>query len=342
MEERGIVNYEPGQVAVQQSPMDALAAMSDSEFEMRLTSLQTAQRRMAKVQRDIMDADVDYGVIPGTGSKPTLLKPGAEKLCMFHHLVPTFETTLQLGDGERLPHIRVSTVCTLHYSSADGPVVGQGVGAANSFEKRHRWRDSQRKCPQCGAAAIIKGKAEYGGGWLCFGKKGGCGAKFGDNDPVITEQQTGQAENPDPFDLENTLVKMSAKRAYVDATLRATATSGLFTQDVEDMVDAAPVDDHRLQAQPQPQARTQQQPRQQAQPRQQPQPQPQPNGNGKPKEPTPEQLRAGWDKVWAMADGLGIPADQRPSFPLQGSIEDMITAGRSLQAIVKKAQEAQK
>jgi hypothetical protein len=34
-------------------------------------------------------------------------------------------------------------------------------------------------CPSCGVVgAIIKGKPEYGGGWLCFGKKGGCGAKF--------------------------------------------------------------------------------------------------------------------------------------------------------------------
>lgn len=37
------------------------------------------------------------------------------------------------------------------------------------------------KCPTCGANAIIKGKEEYGGGWLCFKKKGGCGDKFTDD-----------------------------------------------------------------------------------------------------------------------------------------------------------------
>ena len=41
-------------------------------------------------------------------------------------------------------------------------------------------RGKQNLCPKCGKSAIIKGKAEYGGGWLCFGKKGGCGAKFTD------------------------------------------------------------------------------------------------------------------------------------------------------------------
>jgi len=34
-------------------------------------------------------------------------------------------------------------------------------------------------CPKCGkVGTIIKGREEYGGGFLCFAKKGGCGAKF--------------------------------------------------------------------------------------------------------------------------------------------------------------------
>lgn len=33
-------------------------------------------------------------------------------------------------------------------------------------------------CPNCGKDAIIKGKEEYGGGWLCYKAKGGCGSKF--------------------------------------------------------------------------------------------------------------------------------------------------------------------
>jgi hypothetical protein len=48
-------------------------------------------------------------------------------------------------------------------------------------------------CPVCGKDAVIKGKAEYGGGWLCFGKKGGCGAKWPEG-PFPT------AAPPDAFD----------------------------------------------------------------------------------------------------------------------------------------------
>ena len=41
--------------------------------------------------------------------------------------------------------------------------------------------------------------------------------------------------NPDPADQQNTLVKMAAKRAYIDGVLKATGASRMFTQDIEDM-----------------------------------------------------------------------------------------------------------
>jgi len=48
-------------------------------------------------------------------------------------------------------------------------------------------------CPRCGVVgSIIKGKAEYGGGYLCFKKKGGCGAKF------ETLEEVKQAGSPLP------------------------------------------------------------------------------------------------------------------------------------------------
>lgn len=38
-------------------------------------------------------------------------------------------------------------------------------------------------CPYCKAQAVIRGKAEFGGGWLCWKREGGCGTKF-DADPA--------------------------------------------------------------------------------------------------------------------------------------------------------------
>ena len=44
---------------------------------------------------------------------------------------------------------------------------------------------------------MIKGKEEFGGGWLCWRKKNGCGAKFPDGDQRIEGQEVGEIENPD-------------------------------------------------------------------------------------------------------------------------------------------------
>src|SRR3990167_11218552 len=102
------------------------------------------------------------------------------------------------------------------------------------METKHRYRGGKRKCPQCGAEAIIKGREEYGGGWVCFAKKGGCGEKFKDDDTEITGQAEGKVENPDIADQYNTVLKMACKRAKVDGCLSATACSDIFTQDIED------------------------------------------------------------------------------------------------------------
>jgi hypothetical protein len=83
-------------------------------------------------------------------------------------------------------------------------------------------------------AAIIKGKEEYGGGWVCFKRKDGCGAKFPDGDKSIESQVVGDVDNSDLPDLWNTIIKMARKRAIVDAVLLVTGASALFTQDVAD------------------------------------------------------------------------------------------------------------
>ena len=89
---------------------------------------------------------------------------------------------------------------------------------------------------------IIKGKEQYGGGWLCYLKKGGCGEKYETEDKRITDQVIGKVENPDIADIYNTVKKMAKKRAFVDAMLTATAASDCFTQDIEEMVKEGLID----------------------------------------------------------------------------------------------------
>jgi hypothetical protein len=174
----------------------------------------------------------DYGVIPGT-KKKTLLKSGSDKLCEVYGLYDEYALISSVEDWER--GLFDYTLKCLLKSRRDDSVVGTGVGSCSSYESKYRWREIQRLCPQCGKAAIIKGKAEFGGGWVCFKKKDGCGAKYRDGDTVIEGQTVGRIENTDIIDSKNTVLKMAKKRAKIDAVIGATRSSGIFTQDLEDL-----------------------------------------------------------------------------------------------------------
>jgi hypothetical protein len=237
-------------------------------------NLTLAKSRLVEFQnfvKEYMVAGEDYGQIPGT-PKPTLYKPGADKLCELYGLSDSYKVIDRLVDFDR-GLFDYEIECQL---SRDGVVIATGLGSCSSFEGKYRWRDSKQKCPKCGKETIIKGKEEFGGGWICFAKKGGCGAKFPDGDEAITSQVIGQVENEDIATLKNTILKMAKKRAKVDATLAATRSSGVFTQDINDPEPAKPT------AAPiqQPQRKSETQP-QQTPTAQSPPSQPQP-GNGAP------------------------------------------------------------
>lgn len=182
------------------------------------------------VMKSVMHDKEHYGVIPGTGSKPSLLKPGAEKLCLTFRLDPQY----QISETYSGDHLSITSTCTLYYSPT-GQRLGSGMGMCSTRESKYAYRSATRRCPACAKEAIIKGKEEYGGGWVCFKKKDGCGAKFADGDPAIESQAVGRVANPDLPDQYNTVVKMANKRSLVAAVLNVTAASDIFTQDTEDM-----------------------------------------------------------------------------------------------------------
>lgn len=211
----------------------------ESEDWMPVFSMESALRRrdavVAFVQK-IMVPGTDFGVIPGTGNKPVLLKPGAERLCSFFGLSPEFVVGEEVNDwigrdhnGELFFYVKYQ--CRL---SRNGKVIGCGEGSCSSWESKYRWRKAERKCPTCNGPFIIKGKVEYGGGWLCYKKKGGCGAKFADGDKSIEGQSVDRMPNPDIADQVNTIQKMAQKRALIAAVLIGVNASEFFTQDLED------------------------------------------------------------------------------------------------------------
>lgn len=193
--------------------------------------LEARQEREAIVAQ-VLKTGADFGIIPGT-PKPTLLKPGAEKIADSLNLYPDYDLISKVEDWDR-PLFSYQYRCVLRARGAES-IVATGIGSCNSMESRYRWRNASRLCPTCGRDTIIKGKAEYGGGWICFKKKGGCGASFLDDDGRITGQETGKVENDDVYSLVNTIDKMAQKRALVAATLNL-GFSEQFTQDLEDGV----------------------------------------------------------------------------------------------------------
>jgi len=199
---------------------------------MTLKAVQGQVGRIHSIMTDVMIKDEHYGVIPGCGKKPALLKAGAEKLILTFKLVP--ETVIDTIDMPGF-HREYRSVVTLY--SVSGVKLGNGCGSCSTMESKYRFRTANKTCPECGEEAIIKGKKEYGGGWLCYKAKGGCGFKWEDGAKVIEDQQTGKIEYDNPADYYNTCMKMSKKRGLVDAVLTVTAASDIFTQDIEEMKD---------------------------------------------------------------------------------------------------------
>lgn len=213
---------------------------TDYRSSLALSPMQTmaeaihARQQLAEFISRVMVEGEDYGKIPGTERK-SLHQPGAQKLQKFFGLRHRFETIEAIKDwsgsdhgGE--PFFYFEVRCTI--LAPTGEPLGDGIGNCCSWESKYRYRSAERVCPQCGKPAIIRGKAEYGGGWLCFKKKDGCGANFAIDDPAITEQAVGRVANPEIFDQIQTFEAMAQKRAHILAVRYVTAASQFFTQDM--------------------------------------------------------------------------------------------------------------
>lgn len=147
-------------------------------------SLEQNKERLAQMRQFVaeqMVKGIDYAPIPGCGEKPTLLKPGAEKLNAIMGFYPEFVKLNEIFDKEDKLLV-IEYKCVLK-SKKTGIKQAEGIGVCNSKEKKYI--------------------------------------------------------NQDFYSIWNTINKMAQKRAYVGATLMATALSQNFTQDVEDYDEVA-------------------------------------------------------------------------------------------------------
>ena len=189
-----------------------------------------------EVMREIMVKDEHYGVIPGTGKKPSLLKAGAEKLIFTFRLVPDIEeTVIDLGKGHREYRVKVRMY------SQNQILLGVGIGSCTTMEGKFRFRGGEKvgtgqpipkeywnlkNAGRLDEAKVLIGGEGYGAGKI-EGKWEIC--EIGE-----------KVEHDNPADYYNTCLKMAKKRAMVDACLTVTAASDIFTQDIEDMPEVIP------------------------------------------------------------------------------------------------------
>jgi hypothetical protein len=182
-------------------PIEALAPLSAVQLKARLAVIQD-------VMRSVMQKDTDYGVIPGT-DKPSLFKPGAEKLCV------TFRLSAGAPEIEAVPEYTgdIRYRVRVPISTSSGQLIAVGVGECSTGEEKYRWRRPVHVNEYTAAAEDMRRE------------------KFQRNGDVWQQVRVN------PSDVANTVLKMAHKRAYVHGVIMATAAGAIFTQDIEDLPD---------------------------------------------------------------------------------------------------------
>jgi hypothetical protein len=183
-----------------QAPLSAMPVMDVAQAVER-------HKMFTELVSKLLQEGVDYGKIPGTNQQ-SLLKPGAEKLCVFFGLQPNMMLQESKEDWERGFFYYRYRVDLWRGNTR----VASCEGSANSYEKKYRyiWTEKPKpKDPQVEADLKARG---IGRNRQAFGKW----------------RWEERIENPNPYDLVNTLKKMAQKRAYVGATLMATSATGFF------------------------------------------------------------------------------------------------------------------
>ena len=251
----------------------ALVARPELLQMAKIGDIQKWYKEFVKLSTSVLKKDLDFGVIPGV-NKPSLFKPGAEKLRFVYRLQTKMECidkTIDIENGY-LDFTYKTTVLT-----PDGQaVLAECEGNANSYESKFRYvwvkegdvpegmdkTKLEKRSSSVSEFEFAIQKAETSGPYgkpKEYWQKWFKAIESGEAKKVTRKSRTGKAmeayemgatsyrvENPDVMGLRNTIMKMAQKRSFVGAIMLATGASEFFTQDLEDMdikvdVDELPV-----------------------------------------------------------------------------------------------------
>ena len=242
----------------------SLVVASDYSAELSVEQAVKRYNKMKKFVQEVMEEGRDFGTIPGT-PKPTLYKPGAEKLTSLFEMSVRFieERTIERWDDDN-PLFFYLRKCQLWRGDL---LIAEASGSANSKESRYRWRwVREDEIPGNLDKADLKTRGGFEGLWAFAYDKRETSGKYGKPesyyahiDKCLADGTARKIQKPqswkngepgefiefpnmeyripneDIFTLTNTILKMAEKRALVAATLIGCNASEFFTQDLEDI-----------------------------------------------------------------------------------------------------------
>lgn len=199
--------HAPGTDIAAYSPPGAIEYRA--QFVMDPAEARALDDQLRECMRAVLRENTDYGTIPGMGDRPALFKPGAEKLLQWFGFGHTMERTdtERDGDGKRLG---ITYRCTVIKGLPGQTVVVASCEGYAGYDEDKYYTSAED--------ATAKEQAN---------------ARRYSRDVNLLKCREYRA----PW---NTMMKMAEKRALVGAAIQATAASGLFTQDIEDIAPPAP------------------------------------------------------------------------------------------------------
>jgi hypothetical protein len=205
------------------------AVINFEDFAMSVESVVKQVKLIQDVMQRVMKQDEHYGIIPGC-KKPSLYKPGAEKLCMTFRLSEDYQVIREIQQAQIISY---TVRCVLTHIPT-GQVISSGIGSCNSREEKYRWE--YKLTP---TETLIP--REY---WEAKKADNNKEMKriIGEGKRPMKDESTGKwvvadaekVENENAWDYDNTIIKMACKRALIAAVLNGTAASDIFTQDIEE------------------------------------------------------------------------------------------------------------
>lgn len=190
------------QVATQGGAL--VASLATEGGSMTVAQIKANRELMKQVMQDLMEPGVHYGKIPGS-DKPSLLKPGAELLCVVFRV--NAKPTVEDLSTEDCIRYRIH-MAGVHIPTAQE--IASGLGECSTDEEKYKWRKAHTR-EEWDETPDDRRRYNFKSG--------------------VHQVRTN------PADAANTALKMAEKRAKVDLALSFSGASDVFSQDLDDIAD---------------------------------------------------------------------------------------------------------